>query len=162
MGTNSTGKTFLLKSVFYLFKVATLLNLEAENQQELQQKIFKDMMNIFGPRSKIDSLIYNESMESSLLKAELEDANVITTELFPSSSTFSNQIMKQIEKEEVSVFIPSKELMSFLPELISVARDHDLKVDLTYREMLNALSRPNLLAGAIARIYKIFIKGYKA
>ena len=158
MGANSTGKTFLLKVIYHLFRVATILDPQAINSVELYKKIINDLRNIFDPRSEIDSLIYNESAEDALLKAELENENVIITNIFPTTHKVNNESMKQIEKEEASVFVPSKELMYFLPQLNSVAKEYELLVDLTIRELLDFLSRPNLIPERMQELTKSILK----
>ena len=148
IGENSTGKTFLLKVIYYLFKVAAILNGRDTNSPEFQARNVSDLRRVFDPRSNLESLQYFGTQETASLEAKLCGGNVLRAFTNPKIGAKA-EIESPIKKYEASVLIPSKELMYFLPDLSSVAKDYDLIIDQTFEELLNAMARPNLLPNRI-------------
>ncbi len=144
----------MLKSIFHLFKSAESVNGENINSPELQTKKLIDLVEIFDPRGRIEDLAYDGSTDDSSLVAKLADGNILTTVFNVQLGTKSIQMTKQIDKNAIPIFIPCNELMYFVPELSSVAKEYVSLVDLTFRELLESLPKPIRVLGQLSETAK--------
>ena len=145
IGTNGTGKTLLLKSIFHLIKSVSMLAEQNENSFEWQQrKIGENLIDTFDPRSDIQNLGFNESTEGSLLQVELEGGNLARTAI-DQEGRILTEVDKTPNENLDIVYIPSNEFCHLLPLVKGNSSVQDIFPDLTYREICEELVGSNLV-----------------
>jgi len=144
IGENGTGKTQLLKSIYYAIIAKKEIAIE-----DLGQHLAHTLVQLFKP---IDDKLGKLKMTGGADKAQI---TAITDDRIngPEVSSFSfdhNSKFIQFDnpknkiKAEEAIFFPTKEVLSFMRGFISLYDKYDLAFDSTYRALCSLLELPEL------------------
>ena len=140
IGNNSTGKTWLLKSIYTVVK-AIEENGRGDNPKSIDD-IFNDRLFWTYQNTKIGDLVTKGAMEKASIKISFSDGEFNAE--FSASAEKKAQITHSVSKRDAnSVFIPAKEVLSLF-KIIKKSRDIDksLGFDDTYLDLTRALDIP--------------------
>lgn len=141
IGENSTGKTHLLKAAYALSFCATLWPLtKAKASSEITTKLLR----LFLPlENKLGAMRSHGASEGVFLKALFaSDDNIAIGFNSNSKSIAIEDIPKRAQHEGYPIFIPTKEVLSFISGIANKQSDHKtiLKLfDDTYLDLCSAL-----------------------
>ena len=136
-GENSTGKTHLLKAIFSL---GSIMFHEGGYRDDQGYYTFLLLHN-FDPLCSLPDLIHDKSQNKAKLEMDFLNSDSIQAEIESDSQDL------KVSKDEGSVkllpmFIPSKEMMFFLPDFISWMNKYELRTDLTYQNVVGNMMLP--------------------
>ncbi len=144
IGENSIGKTILLKSILFLYSLLPYLKDGGSEQSDTQQFVVDLMKQIFDPRNEIVRFFNDNSDGTANLKADFENNNNWVQVIMDKSINSNCSGGQAIASENLPVFIPSKELMFVLPDLLRVANDYKHSLDATITGILENITRLDL------------------
>lgn len=159
IGENGAGKTHLLKLCYLISTIWSERdkNRKTSSKEYIERYIAERLQNIFKP-DKIGNLVRSESDGKAQVTGLVEGTVPLvpmTTDLewgfqFSNRSETKAVIGKLPEKLTSnarygrSVYLPSKEMVSFFDGFLSLYEKHDLQFDETFRDLALNLSSPKL------------------
>ncbi len=166
IGENGTGKTHLLKAVYALAAGSQLFNKKSEvSEEDLSKFLTERFLRVFLPlENKVGKMHHTGAKENAELKAEFSLDRSIKISLHNNSQTIAIQKDHNYQQyRQEPVFIPTKEVLSFMKGFVSLYQRYELSFDETYNDICVLLDlpsqRPELLheksKWAIAEIEKI-------
>ncbi len=142
IGENGSGKSQILKLLYSTITSNNKIFSNNENSEyERQRVIAKDLIEIFNTK-KLGNLV-NFNNKEAQVNLDLTEYNI--------SFKFGSKAQKEVEKIDKinfdanlqeSVFIPTKEILSFFKGFRLLYEDKHLQFDKTYYELARALERP--------------------
>jgi len=142
IGENGSGKSQILKLLYSIMLSNNKIFKEEEKSEYERQRFFaKDLIDIFKTK-KLGNLVNFNSKE---VQIDLD------LKLYDISFKFSSNAQKEVNKIDKinfdpvlknSVFIPTKEILSFYKSFRLLHEDKYLQFDKTYYELARALERP--------------------
>ena len=157
MGENSTGKTHILKAIDGL---ARIMNYHEVQENDPIHKVRCDassLINTFDPRCNLIDLFNNKLLKTSelVMKLHNEDRVKIVIDI---NEPYINATRAVNSKNCNSVFIPSKEMMFFLPEFVSLMKKFESWTDSNHQNIATDIIVPkmkkNLLHGTSIEVIK--------
>jgi len=148
IGENGTGKTHLLKAAYALCSGnrASVGRKTPSSAEELQATLTERLIRIFLPLDdKLGKLRTQGTTEGTLLEADFVLDKKIAVSFHANSKTVS--VVENVDYERYSwqpVFIPTKEVLSFMKGFSSLYDKYELSFDQTYRELCLFLDLPEL------------------
>jgi len=171
IGENGTGKTHLLKAVYALASGSQLFNKKLDHnnaevsEEDLSKFLTERFLRVFLPlENKVGKMHHTGMSEKAELKAEFSLDRSIKISLHNNSQTIAIQKDHNYQQyRQEPVFIPTKEVLSFMKGFVSLYQRYELSFDETYNDICVLLDlpsqRPELLheksKWAIAEIEKI-------
>jgi AAA15 family ATPase/GTPase len=171
IGENGTGKTHLLKAVYGLAAGSQLFNKKIDqynsevSEEDLSEFLTKRFLRVFLPlENKVGKMHNTGAGEKAELKADFSLDRSIKISLHNNSQTIAIQKDHNYQQyRQEPVFIPTKEVLSFMKGFVSLYQRYELSFDETYNDICVLLDlpsqRPELLQEkskwAIAEIEKI-------
>lgn len=166
IGENGTGKTHLLKAVYALAAGSQLFNKKSEvSEEDLSKFLTERLLRVFLPlENKVGKMHHTGAKENAELKAEFSLDRSIKISLHNNSQAIAIQKDHNYQQyRQEPVFIPTKEVLSFMKGFVSLYQRYELSFDETYNDICVLLDlpsqRPELLheksKWAIAEIEKI-------
>lgn len=154
IGENGTGKTHLLKAGFLAANGWPKLNANGKTAgKEKTAAYFAEQLSQLFKPDRIGSLNSHKSGEKTLFTAEITPAqqpplcwkmsfsakaeSKIAIDDLPDETQSAQQVVR-------SVYLPSKEMVSFFEGFIALTDRHELPFDGTYRDLALNLSSPRL------------------
>ncbi len=139
IGENDTGKSHLLRLLYSLIESNNLVAQQKDNGYLLQKTIPQKLIDIFKPE-KLAHLIKN-GQKKSHINIEFSEYNI------PFNFTQKTKIQVNIDKNKVparlikqaSLFIPTKEMLSFYDGFISLYLTRQLSFDEIYYHLAKTL-----------------------
>jgi AAA15 family ATPase/GTPase len=158
IGENGTGKTHLLKIAYALAWAAlTQQRFPNSNEQERIQKLTEKFIGIFKP---LDDKLGKLYRDGAIREGDTEQASMAISFSFDQNLAFTlyhNSRMLQIEKWKINepsavnnwaesepVFIPTKEMLSFMLGFGGLFDKFQLSFDELFRELYTLLELPTL------------------
>ncbi len=147
IGENGTGKTHLLKAIYGLCAGATISNNKPDiNMEELTVAVTDKLLKIFMPLDdKLGRLHHYGSTDHGFLGAKFRFDQRIEASFFNNSRFLA---LKQCGSfhlgDNGAVFIPTKEVLSFMKGFNSLYEKYGLSFDQTYQDICLLLDLPEL------------------
>lgn len=143
IGENSTGKTHVLKSIFVL----NLLNeiFEDTSNRKIPDKLMTSLAigNTFEPKADTYSLFHDTSVSELELTMELANSARFSVRM-SAIDDYSEILEHSGIGGTSSVYLPSKEMMFFLPDLLGFIDKYKARFDDTHTEITKKLILPDL------------------
>lgn len=145
IGENGTGKTHLLKAAYGLCIGARLYkNRPDVGNDELETELTTRLLRLFMPLDdKLWKMRRHGSTDRAYLSAEFARSEQIAASFHKNSKELTiekNHNYEQYQAE--AVFIPTKEVLSFMKGFSSLYERFDLSFDQTYRDLCLLLDLP--------------------
>lgn len=156
IGKNGTGKTHLLKAAYGLCDGAQLFRNKPDiNDKELEKELTAKLLSLFMPldgklgkmhrqgATSIDNLLDCESQ--AYLSAKFAGGQRIAVNFFNNSKTLAIKDRTNYEQYQAkAVFIPTKEVLSFMKGFNSLYQKYNLSFDQTYQDICLLLDLPKI------------------
>ena len=152
IGENNTGKTHLLKAAYAACKAATLLkNSYEENRERLGSEFTKPFLRLFLPLDgRLGKMHKHGAKSSAHLEAHLAREEKITATFSRNSKLLTIRSQGAYKPYEFNaVFIPTKEVLSFMKGFNSLYEKYEVSFDRTYRDICLLLDLPLLRAESL-------------
>ena len=147
IGENGTGKTHLLKAAYGLCAGAPLFkNKPDTNDEELATVLTAKLLRLFMPLDdKLGKLHRQGATEQASISAQFSQGQKIATTFFNNSKTLAIQSRASYEKfQNEAVFIPTKEVLSFMKGFNSLYEKYGLSFDQSYQDVCLLLDLPEI------------------
>lgn len=146
IGENGTGKTHLLKAVYALCSTPDKsMNVTADvSNEDIQKAITGKLVEIFLPlENKIAKLRQTGSDGSAEVKFISSNSHELSFSFYTNSQQIKVIDNKRYERYSyVPLFIPTKEMLSFLEGFGSLYKKFHLSFDMTYSDLYDFLNLP--------------------
>ncbi len=145
IGENGTGKTHLLKAIYAIGTVNKAFKRGAEvNKEAFESALTERLENIFLPfNTKLGKLHRQRTKENAEIKAVLNKEKELDFTFRNNSKTVS--LVEEYDFQEElpkPVFIPTKEVLSFMEGFVSLYNEYRLSFDITYYDIISQLDLP--------------------
>ena len=147
IGENGTGKTHLLKAAYGLCTGSTLhKNKPNISQDELEAALTTKMLRLFMPLDdKLGKMHRQGSTEKAQLHVDFALGQKLSVTFFNNSKSLVIQDSANYDKFQAEpVFIPTKEVLSFMKGFTSLFDKYGLSFDQTYRDVCGFLDLPEV------------------
>lgn len=148
IGENGTGKTHLLKAGYAM--ASALRAREAASEQssdDVTAAITKKLLNVFMPlENKLGKLrLHGAGTDRAEIKATFaHDQSIAVSFSSNSKSVVIDQSRRYAEYVEVPVYVPTKEVLSFMKGFSSLYETYGLSFDQTYQDICLRLDLPEV------------------
>ena len=147
IGENSTGKTHVLKSIYAILKIMSEIQSSNNNEDapEVPEQviIYNELLDVIDPKMNFSDLFHNSTVPELELTIGLENNDQFSVMLSENFKA-SRNIEYCNTRYPTPTFIPSKEMMFFLPDLLSMVNKFEVRVDQSYSKIISAMARPKL------------------
>lgn len=145
IGENGTGKTHLLKAVYALCSANNKLLLNTDgNEEDISTALKEKLVNTFKPLdNKLGKIHRSGETENALVAADFIAGKRIAFTFHNNSRSVAiqeNNIYERYSYEPV--FIPTKEVLSFMEGFVSLYNKYQLSFDTTYYDLCSLLDLP--------------------
>ncbi|MDR3361908.1 MAG: AAA family ATPase [Desulfovibrio sp.] len=147
IGENGTGKTHLLKIIHTLYSPTSLNRAKVIlDGSPVAEIMTYHLLNIFRPlERKVGKLYHRGATGNAMFKGVFQNDEKLESEFKINSKILQSIKEKEYEfVEEQSIFIPAKEMLSFMEGFISLYQTYKLAFDETYYDLCAALDHPPL------------------
>jgi len=147
IGENGTGKTHLLKAAYGLCTVGTLFkNKQDTSKDELEAALTAKLLRLFMPLDdKLGKMHRQGVTDQAYMLARFAGGQKIATTFYNNSKALAIQDRTNYEQYQAeAVFIPTKEVISFMKGFISLYEKYGLSFDQTYRDICLLLDLPEV------------------
>lgn len=147
IGENGTGKTHLLKAAYGLCAGAPLFkNKPNINEDELEAALTAKLLRLFMPLDdKLGKMHRQGATDQAYLSARFAGGQKIATTFFNNSKALAIQDRTNYEEcQSDAVFIPTKEILSFMKGFGSLFAKYELSFDQTYKDVFDFLELPEI------------------
>lgn len=147
VGENGTGKTHLLKAAYALCAGAPLFKNKTDiNDDELANALTTKLLRLFMPLDdKLGKLHRQGSTEQAYFSAQFFQGQKIAATFFNNSKALAIQSRANYEKfQAAAVFIPTKEVLSFMKGFNSLYEKYELSFDQSYQDVCLLLDLPEI------------------
>ena len=147
IGENGTGKTHLLKAAYGLCSGASLFKDKPDaDEEELKQALTARLLLLFMPLDdKLGKLHHQGATNQACLHAQFAQDQKITTTFSKNSKTLVIQNRNNYERYRAeAVFIPSKEVLSFMKGFNSLYAKYGVSFDQRYQDICLLLDLPEI------------------
>jgi predicted ATPase len=147
IGENGTGKTHLLKAAYGLCAGAPLFkNKPDTGEDELEAALTAKLLRIFMPLDdKLGKMHRQGATDQAYLSAHFAGGQKIAATFFNNSKALAVQDHTNYEQYQAeAVFIPTKEILSFMKGFGSLFAKYELSFDQTYKDVFDLLELPEV------------------
>ena len=151
IGENGTGKTLLLKTAYGLCAgSAELKNKPDIDREDFEALLTEKMLRLFMPlNEKLGKMYHKGSAKNARLKAQFllknkGDASINSTFHHNSKSLVVQDKANYEQYQAEPVFIPTKEVLSFMKGFASLYEKYGLSFDQTYQDICLLLDLPEI------------------
>ena len=147
IGENSTGKTHLLKAAYGLCAGAPIFKKKPDTtDDELQAALTAKLLRLFMPLDdKLGKMHHQGATEQASLSARFFQNQKIAVTFFNNSKTLVVQNRANYQQyHDEAVFIPTKEVLSFMKGFNSLYEKYELSFDQTYQDICSLLDLPEV------------------
>ena len=149
IGENNTGKTHLLKAAYGVCKVAVLLENSHEGDRErLGVELTESFLRLFLPLDgRLGKMHKHGAKSNARLNAHLARGEKIVATFSKNSKSLTIRLQGSYKPYEFhGVFIPTKEVLSFMKGFNSLYEKYEVSFDHTYQDICLLLDLPPLRA----------------
>jgi len=147
IGENSTGKTQLLKAAYALCSGGPLAKKKSNTEKsELETSLTEKFLRLFMPLDeKLGKMRYHGVTENAQLDADFDPSGKVTATFHTNSKsvTLHNE-SEYTQYQAEPVFIPTKEVLSFMKGFNSLYEKYGLSFDQTYQDICLLLDLPEV------------------
>ena len=147
IGENGTGKTHLLKVAYGLCAGASLFKKKPDTgEDELEAALTTTLLRLFMPLDdKLGKMHRQGATEQAYLSAQFAGGQKIAATFFNNSRALAVQDRANYEQYLAeAVFIPTKEMLSFMKGFGSLFARYELSFDQTYKDVFDFLELPEV------------------
>lgn len=147
IGENGTGKTHLLKAAYGLCAGAPLFkNKPDTGDDEIEVALTAKLLRLFMPLDdKLGKMHRQGATDQAYLSARFAGGQKIAATFFNNSKALALQDRANYEKYQAeAVFIPTKEVLSFMKGFNSLYEKYGLSFDQTYQDICLLLDLPEV------------------
>ncbi|MGE5659568.1 MAG: AAA family ATPase [Actinomycetota bacterium] len=147
IGENGTGKTQLMKAAYALLSGSSLFKAKPEaDEDNLSAFLTTKLVRLCMPlEDKLGKLHHTGASEKSEIKAQLDLDRELRISFHNNSRAVAIQNNVQYERYTHSpVFIPTKEVLSFMKGFNSLYERYELSFDQTYQDLCLLLDLPEI------------------
>ncbi|MBV5326246.1 MAG: AAA family ATPase [Chlorobium sp.] len=147
IGENGTGKTHLLKAAYGLCAGAPLFKNKPEtSEDELEAALTAKLLRLFMPiDDKLGKMHRQGATDQAYLSARYAGGQKIAATFFNNSKSLAVQDRANYEQYQAeAVFIPTKEVLSFMKGFGSLFARYELSFDQTYKDVFDFLELPEV------------------
>jgi len=147
VGENGTGKSHLLKAAYALCAGAPLFKSKPDiNDDELATALTTKLLRLFMPLDdKLGKLHRQGATEQASFSAQFFQGQKIAATFFNNSKALAIQSRANYEKFQAgAVFIPTKEVLSFMKGFNSLYEKYELSFDQSYQDVCLLLDLPEI------------------
>lgn len=147
IGENGTGKTHLLKAAYGLCAGAALFkNKPDTNDDDLEAVLTAKLLRLFMPLDdKLGKMHRQGATDQAYLSARFAGGQRIAATFFNNSKALALQDSANYEQYQTeAVFIPTKEVLSFMKGFNSLYEKYGLSFDQTYQDICLLLDLPEV------------------
>ena len=160
VGANGAGKSHILKLAYSIVKTSYNQNEPNKQSKHVWQKaIADDLLKIFKPDSLGRLARRRQGVNSAQVALKFEhnkEADIAFS--FSSKSITDVKIESEIPSKFAPakpIFIPTKELLSLFPGLVSLYNSREVSIDATYPDLCELLAHPLLRGPRLETIKNI-------
>ncbi len=149
IGENNTGKTHLLKAAYGICKAAILLkNSHERDRERFGVKLTEPFLRLFLPLDgRLGKMHKHGAKSHARLGAHLAREEKIAATFSKNSKSLTIRLPGSYEPYEFNaVFIPTKEVLSFMKGFNSLYEKYEVSFDRTYQDICLLLDLPPLRA----------------
>ena len=147
IGTNATGKSHLMKVMYSMMKASEQAPWKTDNLALMYKVRLPDKMaKVFRPQEDSIGRLVKRSVGAGTASVNLRLSSGHLS--FNATTKGSLRVSRRgtfVTKAEKSLFIPSREVLSFHSSLIAAYKNSELNFDETYVDLANALAAAPLL-----------------
>ncbi len=147
IGENSTGKTLLLKAAYTLCSGGPIFKKKPDtDQDELLKALTTNLLRVFLPLDEtLGKMRRHGVTENAQLQAQFSHDSQVAVSFHTNSKGLALQQMANYENyQDEAVFIPTKEVLSFMKGFSSLYEKYGLSFDQTYQDICLLLDLPNV------------------
>lgn len=147
IGENGTGKTHLLKAAYGLCSGAPLFkNKPDTSDDELESALTSKLLRLIMPlEDKLGKMHRQGATDQAFLLARFARGQKIGATFFNNSKALAVQDRSNYEQYQAeAVFIPTKEVLSFMKGFNSLYEKYGLSFDQTYQDICLLLELPEI------------------
>jgi len=150
IGENGTGKTHLLKAAYALCPGVSLSEKKPDtddrDKDALEAALTSRLIRLFMPLDdKLGKIHRVGATEQASLSAHFVDGQKITATFFNNSKGLAIQDLGSYETYKAeAIFIPTKEVLSFMKGFNSLYEKYELSFDQTYQDICLLLDLPEM------------------
>ena len=147
IGENGTGKTQLLKASYALCSGASLYKTKPDaSDEDLVVMLTTKLLRLFMPLDeKLGKMHYQGATEQAQLSAQFAQDESLSATFFNNSRSISIQKRTNYQHALVEpVFIPTKEVLSFMKGFNSLYEKYGLSFDQSYQDICLLLDLPEV------------------
>jgi len=147
IGENSTGKTHLLKAAYGLCAGAPLFRNKPDTSgNELEAALTAKFLRLFMPLDdKLGKMHRQGATDQAYLSARFSQGQKVAATFFNNSRALVVQDRANYEQFKAeAVFIPTKEVLSFMKGFNSLYEKYELSFDQTYQDICLMLDLPEV------------------
>lgn len=147
IGENGTGKSHLLKAAYGLCAGAPLFKNKPETSaDELEAALTAKLLSLFMPLDdKLGKMHRQGATDQAYLSAQFVGGQRVATTFFNNSRALVVQERTNYEQYQAeAVFIPTKEVLSFMKGFGSLFARYELSFDQTYKDVFDFLELPEV------------------
>lgn len=161
IGENGTGKTHLLKAAYGLCSGnAPLLGVSNASKDLVQDLLSAKLLGLFMPLdNRLGELHHRDATDRARLQGHFTFERSVAASFDRASETLT--VDSQVEYERYSwepVFIPTKEVLSFMKGFTSLYDRREISFDETYRDICAKLDLPKIRQGALSESSKLVLE----
>ena len=154
IGVNSTGKTHLLKVAYGLCASGSQFKNNPDlTDEELGTVITSRLLSLFMPMDdKLGKMHHRSASGQAYLQAEFKDGQKIDATFTKKSGSLIIRDKRDYQQYGAdAVFIPTKEVLSFMEGFNSLYAKYNLSFDQTYQQICLLLDLPKIRPEKFAR-----------
>lgn len=147
IGENGTGKTHLLKAAYGLCAGASLFKNKPDiSKDELKITLTGKLLRLFMPLDgKLGKMHHQGATDQAYLSASFSQGQKIAATFFNNSEALAIQDQESYEQYQAeAVFIPTKEVLSFMKGFNSLYEKYGLSFDQSYQDICLLLDLPEV------------------
>jgi len=156
IGENGTGKTHLLKAAYGLCPTTSLVADKSNNMDDFAAALTARLLRIFMPLDDKPGKMHRQGAEEqAYLAARFGQGQHIAVTFFNNSRVLAIKDSSNYEQYQAdAVFIPTKEVISFMKGFNSLYERYGLSFDQTYQDICLLLDLPEIRQESLNEISK--------
>jgi len=147
IGKNGTGKTHILKAAYAASSGSQLFKTKTEvNKQDIINFLTQKLIRLFMPLDeKLGKMYHIGASGQAELEAKFYSENSLRISFYTNSESVAIQDNNRYEEQRKEpVFIPTKEVLSFMKGFNSLYERYELSFDQTYQDICLLLDLPEV------------------
>ncbi len=147
IGTNATGKSHLMKAMYCLLKASEKSPWNTDNEaMKYRVQLLHKLTTVFRPQDDSVGRLVKRGVGRSRgsLRVEFTGGGELSFSATSLGKLNAKRTGKVVTNAEPSLFIPSREVLSFHSSLIAAYEGTNIRFDETYFDLAKALAAPTL------------------